>query len=533
MPDRPDTTNIAAILSDWAIQQPNQAAIIDRRQTISFASLEQAVQQTAMMLDCSGLRSGDAVLVFQPMSVELYVALLAIFRLGAVAMFLDPAAGLEHLERCCALYPPKALIASTKAHLLRLRSAALRQIPLKVVIGLPVPGAVKWSQARHYSSNQQIFSCTSDTPALLTFTSGSTGQPKAALRTHGFLLAQHRVLAETLQLTPGTIDLTTLPIFGLANLASGVTSLIPDADLRFPGRINAARVMAQIQHHAPQTTAASPAFLAQLANFCEQHQLSLACFQRIYSGGAPVFPKLLQQIQQLAPQAKVTAVYGSTEAEPIAHVSHNAIQVADYHAMSQGKGLLVGKPVPQIQLRILPDCWGRPITSDSLDLGSACSPGQMGEIVVSGDHVLPGYLAGQRDEETKFRANGTIWHRTGDAGYLDEQGRLWLLGRCSAQIVDGHGVLYPFAVEAAANQCFGVKRTATVQHRGQRILLVEFERSIAKNPEKSEAALTNLRQALEWAEIESYRVYENIPVDRRHNAKIDYRALKKLLEEVV
>lgn len=533
MPDRPDTTNIAAILSDWATQQPNQAAIIDRRQTISFADLERAVQQTATMLDHLGLRSGDAVLVFQPMSVELYIALLAIFRLGAVAMFLDPAVGLAHLERCCALYPPKALIASTKAHLLQLRSAALRQIPLKVAIGLPVPGAIGWSQSQHYSSNQQIFSCTSNTPALLTFTSGSTGQPKAALRTHGFLLAQHRVLAETLQLTPGTLDLTTLPIFGLANLASGVTSLIPDADLRFPGRINAAKVMAQIEQYVPQTTAASPAFLTRIADYCEQHQLSLAGFQHLYSGGAPVFPKLLQQLQQLAPQAKVTAVYGSTEAEPIAHIPYHAIQSRDHYAMSQGKGLLVGKPVPQIQLRILLNCWGKPIASGSLDLGSACSPNQMGEIVVSGEHVLPGYLSGQGDEETKFRANGTIWHRTGDAGYLDEQGRLWLLGRCSAQIMDEQGVLYPFTVEAAASQCFGVKRTVAVQLQGQRILLVEFERSIAKNSEKSEAVLANLRQVLEWTGIEYYRVCENIPVDRRHNAKIDYHALQKLLEEVV
>lgn len=531
MPDRPDTTNIAAILSDWAAQQPNQAAIIDPRQTISFAALEQAVQQTAGMLDHSGLRSGDAVLVFQPMSGELYVALLAIFRLGAVAMFLDPSAGVEHLERCCALYPPKALIASSKAHLLRLKSAALRQIPLKVSIGLPVPGAIGWSQMRHYACYQQIFPCASDSPALLTFTSGSTGQPKAALRTHGFLLAQHRVLADSLQLKPGTIDLTTLPIFGLANLASGVTSLIPDADLRFPGRINPTKVVAQIQHYLPQTTAASPAFLARLVNYCEQHQLSLPSFKQIFSGGAPVFPKLLERLQQLAPQAKVTAVYGSTEAEPIAHIAYDAIQPADHNAMSQGSGLLVGKPVPQIQLQILPDRWGKPIAADSLDLRSTCLPDQVGEIVVSGNHVLPGYWQGRGDEETKFRANGMIWHRTGDSGYLDEQGRLWLLGRCAARITDAQGTLYPFAVETAASSFPGIERTAVMQHQGQRILFVELQPAIGKHFEKSKADLTALQEALKWAHLECCKICEYIPVDRRHNAKIDYQALQKYLKK--
>ena len=82
-----------------------------------------------------------------------------------------------------------------------------------------------------------MFAATTETPALVTFTSGSTGAPKAAVRTHGFLLEQHRVLAESLRLTPDDLDLTTLPIFVLANLGSGVCSLIPDADLRHPGAI--------------------------------------------------------------------------------------------------------------------------------------------------------------------------------------------------------------------------------------------------------------------------------------------------------
>ena len=61
---------------------------------------------------------------------------------------------------------------------------------------------------------------------------------------------------------------------------------------------------------------------------------------------------------------------------------------------------------------------------------------QPGEIVVSGAHVGAGYVGGVGDAETKFRVGEVIWHRTGDAGYLDAHGRLWLLGRCSARIAD-------------------------------------------------------------------------------------------------
>jgi olefin beta-lactone synthetase len=541
------TCNIAAILQNQAQLMPDHLAIISdplrvsrrARKSITFAQLEAAASRAAMLLRQSGLNQGDVALVFQPMSVDLYVALLALWRLGMVAMFVDPSAGSSHLEQCCRLCPPQALIASSKAHLLRFKSSVLRQIPFKFAIGFPVPGARHWQYDRHLPYETIV---TPTTPALITFTSGSTGQPKAAPRTHEFLLAQHQVLTETMQLNSGTrcfadtarVDLTTLPIFVLANLASGVTSLIPNADLRFPSKINSHKIIRQIQTHAPQSIAASPAFLERIADYCEQQNLQLP-FQKIFSGGAPVFVDLLERLQNLAPQAQITAVYGSTEAEPIANILYPQIQPADRTAMLNGKGLLTGKPVAAIHLRILPDRWGTPIDamtdaeleacSSRYPQGVALPPNAPGEIVVSGAHVLPGYLAGQGNAETKFLVNGKPWHRTGDAGYLDEAGRLWLLGRCSARIEDEFGILYPFTVEAAARQP-GIHRTALVQLRGRRVLVVE----LAQSPEAQDA-LESLKRSLHWANIEDFVICKKIPVDPRHNAKIHYPALYKILEQ--
>src|SRR5262249_59538492 len=137
--------NLAHTLLDQVRQRPDAPAIIDtyrgRSRFTSFAQLDHSASRVARLLTDQGLQAGDAVLVFHPMSAELYVALLAIFRLRLVAMFLDPSAGREHIQRCCELYPPRALIASTKAHLLRLFSPALRRIPVKFVIGWPPAGA--------------------------------------------------------------------------------------------------------------------------------------------------------------------------------------------------------------------------------------------------------------------------------------------------------------------------------------------------------------------------------------------------------
>ena len=203
--------------------------------------------RAAGLLHAAGLRPGDGVLVLLPMSADLYVALLAIFRLGMVALILDPSAGWNHTERCCALYPPQALIAGTRAHLLRLLSPALRRIPFKVSVGLPIPGTVSWGRIVRTPPFPAVHPCDPAAPALLTFTSGSTGRPKAAVRSHGFLLAQYRALQQALELKSGDVDITTLPVFVLANLASGVTSVMPGLDLRHPDSIRPGRLAGQVR----------------------------------------------------------------------------------------------------------------------------------------------------------------------------------------------------------------------------------------------------------------------------------------------
>jgi acyl-CoA synthetase (AMP-forming)/AMP-acid ligase II len=523
--------NLAHTLLEQIRLRPNAPAIIDmhrgQSRTTTFAELELAACRVARLLVNHGLKSGDAVLVFHPMSAELYIALLALFRLRLVAMFLDPSAGRAHIDRCCALNPPQALIAGTKAHLLRLVVPALRRIPVKFVIGFPVPFAVRWSASNRLTPLSEVRDCEPDEPALLTFTSGSTGQPKGAVRSHCFLLAQYRALAASLALTAGDVDLATLPIVALANLGAGVTSLIPNADLRYPGAVAPAPIFAQIHAHRATTSVASPAFFECLVRHGEPRGLTLPTLKKLFTGGAPVFPRLLDQMQRLAPNAEVVALYGSTEAEPIAHVSRREVAADDLKAMLAGKGLLTGVPVEEIRLSILRDQWGKPAgpyTSAEF-AATCCVANEPGEIVVNGAHVLHGYLRGEGDEETKFRVDGAVWHRTGDAGYLDERGRLWLLGRCVARIHDAHGDLYPFAAETAVYQDPRVRRVAMVAHRGKRVLAVEFHDGQAP------PALDAFRAALGWTHIDEVRPCRSIPVDKRHNAKIDYPSLYRMLEQ--
>lgn len=521
--------NIARLLQEQARSHPDKTAIMEYRQgrnvSMSFSELAEAVGLTARILQEAGLQPGGTTLFLSPMTSGLYVALLALFQLGGIALFLDPSSGRKHIEQCLEIRGPDALIATSRAHLLRLISRGLRRIPRKFSLNGYMPGALRLDRLNDVSPLKEIAPCTADTPALITFTSGSTGKPKAALRTHGFLRAQHRVLEKSFGLSPGLVDFTTLPIFLLANLASGVCSVIPNCDLRRPGFIKPGPVLRQIAEFQPHLTAASPAFLESLASVALRAKTPLHSFRRIFTGGAPVFPGTLDLLSQAAPEANIVAVYGSTEAEPIAQIATSEISLEDRKAMREGKGLLAGYPVEALQLRILPNAWGEPIGPYSPDLfeGMCLGPGQTGEIVVYGDHVLPSYLDGVGDEETKFDVGGQRWHRTGDGGYLDETGRLWLVGRCAAWIRDDRGTLYPFAVEVAAQEVKGIRRSALVAHQGKRILVLQ------PGVSGESIDLQMLKQQLSWAQIDYYHILRQIPMDQRHNAKIDYLLLKQEL----
>jgi len=517
--------NVADLLAAQAVERPDALAIVHGATSVTFRALDRAASVAAERLRGRGIGQGDTVLVVVPMSVSLYVTLAALLRLGAVAMFPDPSSGVSDVDACCRAHPPAGFIGIPKAHLLRVLSRAVRQIPARFSTRR-LPGAVWLGGHGREASTLAPAPCTADSPALITFTSGSTGRPKAALRTHGFLLAQQRTLAETLDLTAGDVDLATLPMFVLANLAAGVTSIVPDADLRRPGAIDPGPVLEQIRRFRPNRAAASPAFFERLVAGVRADGRSLDSFCRIYTGGAPVFPGLLDRIAAVSPKARVTAVYGSTEVEPIAHIDREDIRDADRDAMIRGRGLLVGTVVDSLRLAILPDQWGtaQPSMTTADLTARRLPPGRPGEIVVSGEHVLGGYLDGIGDEDTKFRVDQHVWHRTGDAGYLDEQGRLWLLGRCAARVRDDRGDFYPFSIECAAVETLGVRRAAAIGWRGQRMLILEAHDD-ATRPEVS-----RLSESIGWAHLDAIRYVPRIPVDRRHNAKVDYPALLRLLE---
>ncbi len=514
--------NVASLFVSQAAVRPSAAALIAgrgaTRQVLKYAALNEETARLAALFTADGLQPGDCALVLLPMSLQLYVTVIALLRVGTVPMMPDAATGRDGLVAACATVPPSALIAPPRLLWRGLVDSALRAIPMKYSTGRRVPGARWLGTLDDMAPLDAVADVEPDHPALITFTSGSTGTARAIVRSHGLLRAQHEAVAAVLRPQPGTAAMAALPVFVLANLAEGVASVLPDTDVRAPGEADPVPLHAQIAENRVTQLLASPALCERLTDGGAR----LDGLTAVFTGGGPVFPDILDRLALAAPGATLVAAYGSSEAEPIAHVAWPEVSDTDLWAMASGWGLLAGPPIPEAQVAVLPDRFGEPIGPYDPDAfaAEAVPAGEPGEILVAGPHVVAGYPGGAGDAEAKVRVGDQIWHRTGDAGWIDRRGRLWLLGRCPTQQEDGRP-LYALAAETAARCRLGPRRVACLAHEGQRLLVIEG---------RDDPDTGALEESLGRLGIDALLQVDRIPTDRRHNSKIDYARLRTRLD---
>ena len=498
--------NIVELLAHEVTAHPEQIAFIQGGCQLTYGDFWRRVLRRADGYLARGLGKSDRVLVFVPMSIELYEILSALFYIGCTAVFLDAWATKERLELSLKIASCKACIMIPKAWLLLLFSHEMRKVPVKML-----PGTIS--------------SKATDTPpetnadtALITFTTGSTGLPKAAKRTHRFLMEQQRILAKEMDLPSGTVDMATLPIFALGNLASGLTTLIPPFDMRHPGEFDPRPVIAEARKHHVASTCASPAFFQCLMKGMTVGELPELKY--LATGGATVDPFFAEQLLKAFPNATATAIYGSTEAEPIASVP--IAELAKYKSLSQG--ILTGKVIPDIHIAILPmdkpvkhECTAEEWNELVLPVGS------IGEICVAGPHVLKEYF-GNSDafKENKIIVGTEIYHRTGDAGRLDDERNLYLYGRVSTAFQDDDGKWFFTMLCEVQLKYLPNIQAGTVLKMADGIT-VFLETSL----QRIEAEKLLVETCIPFQKVE---ILEHIPRDPRHNSKIDYGALRELFK---
>jgi acyl-CoA synthetase (AMP-forming)/AMP-acid ligase II len=496
--------NVLSILSDMARRHPDRPALILGKESITFSALRERIDRASAGLQREGLNPGDRAIVMIPMSIDLYVAMLALLDLGAIAVFVDPWIGWRHIASFAAYAEPRAWLGIPRSHLLRLLAG---RIPITVTTSRrlgPFPARRTLSEIEEPEGDGAVHASQPDDPALITFTSGSSGEPKGANRTHRFLLAQHEALATEFPAQEGDVDMPMFPVFALNNLALGVPSVVPAMDFRRVDRVDGAAILRQMREHRVTTCTASPPFFDRLAATGEDPGL-----RRLLTGGAPVSDAQLRAWRKAFPKTGVLVAYGSTEAEPVAHLT------AKERLELKGPGFCAGKPIDRIRARLIDE------------QGRGLPPGEIGELVVAGDHVCRDYYRNPKavKENKIVDADGTVWHRMGDTGYFDAEGRFWIVGRVHSTIRRGGELIHPQLVEQAARgEDPRIRRIAAVGVEERVVLVIETDAE-----EEIEKDILARLAAAGHAVDEIRLTREPLPVDPRHNSKIDYGRLRARL----
>ncbi|MGE0172373.1 MAG: AMP-binding protein [Oligoflexales bacterium] len=474
----------------------------------TYRELGWSIEGYRTELAIAGLQEGARILVVLPICFEMYSTILAILSAKMTVVFFDRGLSLSQIN---------ALIADANVQGLLLPKK--RRWMKHLMRNIWRAKECQLGQGLTLFLRKDITPRSNKDEALITFTSGTTGKPKGANRTHTLLSHQHAALANNLPESSDEVDMSCFPVFLLHNLGSGLTAVFPKLSVAKVSKFDPEVLCKQIAEYEVTRLSGAPAFLHKLCSFIVANKIELPSLRTVLVGGAPVPQKLCRLMQTAFPDRQCWVVYGSTEAEPIAHANIEEVLQA------QGEGYFVGKPVDEVEFRITKLPPPHSLNEDYI-LNNSCAPMEVGEVMVKGPHVLQNYIDNHPDNAaTKIPSRrGGIWHRTGDLAYLDAEGHIWLQGRASQVVASARGSVYPFQVEAKVNNIESVSISALTQI-DQKVYLAYQGREETEDP-APEIKKILISYGLEYAEIKSIK---SMPVDARHNSKVDRQKLAKII----
>ena len=272
----------------------------------------------------------------------------------------------------------------------------------------------------------------------------------------------------------------------------------------------------------------SPAVFRVLGEYCAENKIMIPSIRRILMVGAPVPPELHKTFKRvLSHEADTFTPYGATEALPIANISGSEILSSTAKNSLAGKGTCVGRPFPGVTVKLIPihdDVCEN--FCDSMVLGS----NQIGEVCVNGPMVTEEYY--DRSDATslaKMKSAKGTWHRMGDIGYLDNEGRLWFCGRKSHRVTTSEGDFFPVPIEGIFNQHQLIRRSALVGvgPRGNQkmvLILEPIHKTLLGDSRMQKEVIQELLElAIQYdasSKVTHFLWHECLPTDIRHNAKI-------------
>ncbi len=474
---------LLAFASRWG----TQPHIVQGDRVLTFDDTHRAVMAKARQLVDLGVERGDHVFVLGWNSAEWVVNFWACLQAGAVPVLANAWWSENEVRNGVALLQPTVALADAKSA--AKVPAGVRMAPWEIDTTIPVPP----ESAAEVGSEEDI--------ALIIFTSGTSGQPKAVLLSHRAVLARlhmtlhvTRKLPQQIEAPANDVTLITGPLFHVGGMQTLLRAFVVGETLVLPGgRFDPADVLVQVAQHKVTRWNAVPTMVMRLLDQPDLAKHDLSSLKAISIGGAPVHAELMHRIRDSLPSVspRIPTGYGLTENGGQATASAGSEDVDKLGS--------TGKPLPCVEISFLP----HPGLPD-------------GEVLLRSPTQMSGYYG---IAESPIDAEG--WLHTGDLGRLDEHGQLWITGRCKDMIIRGGENIAPAAIERALMNIPGVAETAVfgVPHRdlGEEVMAVV----VTDTDLTAEQLKDQLRGQLASFAIPSRWKLQRDPLPTNHTGKVD------------
>ncbi len=429
---------ITDLLEKAAHQWPDQPAVTCALGTLTWAQLQGRCIRLARALHGIGAGQGERVawLGFNAATgVECYYGPALI---GAASVPLNFRLSEGELRECLTDCAPVAVVADAEHAELAVRLAA--DCPsIKVVWqagGDLEGGAQPYEEALDRPGPMPDFDALAgrdDDLLILFYTGGTTGRPKGVMLSHANIFTNAMGTAAAFSIPQGAAHLMTGPLFHTAGGSRIYLAALMGMHLAMMPHFDVTELMRLVSEHRVTIVQCVPTMLAMMLDHPRFADFDMTSLRLLTYGAAPMPPALLRRAMAAFPGVQFAQGFGMTEASPIL-----TILPPEDHALNgpdepeAARLTSVGRAVPYVDMRIVSET------------GTECPQGTVGEVVVRGPNIMRGYWM-QPDLTAKALKGG--WYHTGDAGYLDKDGYLFLTGRIKDMIITGGENVYPIEVE--------------------------------------------------------------------------------------
>jgi acyl-CoA synthetase (AMP-forming)/AMP-acid ligase II len=419
-PSEPFT--LAAVVRRHARERADSPAVTCGPVTRTFAELHARSSQVADALTASGVGHGDRVAVLDRNSAEFWEVVFGCAKIGAVVTALN-------WRLAAAEVAP--ILVDSGAEVLLVGEEQLGLVPDGALKHVVVMGGQYEDWLAGHPTDDPAAVVSEDDPALLLYSSGTTGRPKGAVITHANLGLTARMAGTAWRMGPDTVNMVPSPLFHIGGAGYGLTALSQGGHTVVMRDADPAGLLAAVQRHRVTHAFLVPAVVQSLLDHPDVGRTDLSSLQLVGYGAAPMTEALLRRALDVL-GCQFLGVYGMTETAGTVCV----LDPEDHDPGGARTHLLrsVGRPLPWVELAVKD-----PVTGQDLP------PGEVGEIWVRTAQTMAGYW--RQPEATAAALVEGGWLRTGDGASTDADGYVFLRDRIKDMIITGGENVYPAEVE--------------------------------------------------------------------------------------